>query len=71
MPHVLNVPMFSGIRIHCGNTSSDTEGCILVGLSKGPDIIYESRTAFVKFYSKLEKALQEGDVMIEIIHESP
>ena len=67
MPHLGLVPMFEGIRIHSGNTSSNTEGCILLGTSKGLNQIYESKKAFVKFYSKLEKGLREGEVWIEIM----
>lgn len=60
MPHILAVPQFDGIRIHSGNTSEDTEGCILVGLTKGTDFIGESRKAFELFYPMLQAALQEG-----------
>lgn len=31
LPEILNVPYFTGIRIHRGNAAKDTEGCILPG----------------------------------------
>jgi hypothetical protein len=67
MPHLLDVPMFEGIRIHSGNTSSDTEGCILLGAIKAKDRIYESKKAFAQFYPKLEAGLRKGKVMITIL----
>lgn len=68
MPHVLNVPGFEGIRIHCGNTAADTEGCILLG--SGADarqgVISGSRIAFDAFFPKLQAALAAGDVFLTI-----
>lgn len=46
LPEILNVPGFSGVRIHGGNTDADTEGCILVAKNRlGPDNIQGSMSA--------------------------
>ena len=57
MPHILNVPNFKGVRIHSGNTSKDTEGCILLGASyAGKDFIGNSKNSFDIFFEKLKTA---------------
>lgn len=61
MPILLNVPGFTGIRIHSGNTADDTEGCILVGKQKSDDRIAESRLAYSSLFAKLEKAKTSGE----------
>jgi hypothetical protein len=57
MPHILNVPNFTGVRIHAGNTSAHTDGCILLGTTwSGKDFIGNSRSAYKKFFEKLKQA---------------
>jgi len=56
LPLLLDVPNFKGIRIHPGNYHQDTEGCILVGTSKGKNAIWRSRRAFNSLFKKLDKA---------------
>lgn len=58
MFHILDVPNFAGIRIHSGNTDADTDGCLLVGRSKGLDCVQESRVAFTALWEAL--AVQTG-----------
>jgi len=48
MPHVENVPGFVAIEQHVGNFPRDTDGCTLVGYTRGPapDFIGRSVKAF-------------------------
>lgn len=57
LPEILNVPNFSGIRIHTGNSSKDTEGCILVGTWDGEkeDWVGSSKIAFDELMTLLEE----------------
>ena len=69
MPHILNVPMFEGIRIHKGNTDVDTEGCILLGKTfdkTHEDFIGQSKIAFDGFFALLKVGVTEGKVTITI-----
>lgn len=68
MPILLDVPFFTGIRIHKGNTDHDTWGCILLGRTiAGDDLITHSTEAFNAFLPKLQKALEAiEDVTITI-----
>lgn len=58
LPEVKDVPGFSGIRIHSGNHSGNTEGCLLPGTwdGKAVDWVSGSRDAFNKLMAKIQKA---------------
>ena len=64
MPLLQNVKGFTGVRIHAGNTESDTLGCILVGKILGSKII-ESTVAYNRLWSVLK--LQKNGYDLEII----
>ena len=48
LPLLVGVPGFEGVRIHAGNTSRDTEGCILVGQNLQVGKVLWSRIALEK-----------------------
>jgi hypothetical protein len=66
MPRLLNVPGYEGIRIHSGNTSADTEGCILVGTAKTKNSVTSSRIAYNALFPKLQAATKKEKIIIEI-----
>lgn len=68
LPLLLNVPNFTGVRIHSGNTKENTEGCILVGMDNGADgFLGDSRAAMRRLMSEIESAIKSGEkVTIEM-----
>ena len=61
LPLLNDVPGFKGVRIHTGNTSEDTEGCILVGDQMAADAVVQSRVAFAELFDKLKAALNNWE----------
>lgn len=53
MPLVDEVPGFEGVRIHPGNSASDTEGCLLPGRIRHGESVKESVSAYVELMAKL------------------
>ena len=67
LPLLVNVPMFSGIRIHAGNTVKDTQGCILVGENREVGKVLNSRKHVKIVKEKIVEAKDKGEgVWIEI-----
>ena len=54
MPLLLDVKGFSGIRIHSGNSSKDTEGCLLVGKNKQVGKVLESRDTYQRLFKMMQ-----------------
>ncbi len=61
LPLLLDVPHFTGIRIHRGNTDKDTSGCILVGENKQLGRVINSTDCELKLTELIEKAMLSGE----------
>lgn len=61
MPRVDGVPGYAGILIHPGNTSADTDGCILVGQNKVKGKVINSKETFFKLYNMMYDAYKKGE----------
>ena len=66
MPEILNVPGFSGARMHSGNKAEDTDGCPLFGdyNPKKPDWVSNSTVRKDEFYGLVDKVGGEFDLII-------
>jgi hypothetical protein len=68
MPHILDVPQFTGIRIHDGIGPQSTSGCPLIGgkYDANTHNILDDRATFYDFFHKLEEWLKKDEVWITI-----
>lgn len=66
LPLLLNVPNFEGIRIHGGNSKSDTYGCLLVGINTEIGKVTQSQVMLKKLMNEFEISNQDKWI-IEII----
>jgi len=66
LPLLLDVPAYEGIRIHPGNTDTNTEGCLLPGKSKSANAVGSSRIAFTALFDKIKAALQREKIFITV-----
>lgn len=62
MIHIMDVPFFTGIRMHGGNTDEDVTGCVLVGDAlDGKEIPHGHSTPTIKaLFAKVQKILADG-----------
>lgn len=61
LPEILNVPNFTGVRIHSGNHAGHTDGCLLLGLNKVKGQVVNSQDAMAFF---MDRVTEEFDLII-------
>lgn len=65
LPLLENVPGFTGVRIHPGNSKEDTDGCLLPGLDRIDGTVRRSRVAFESLFERLMGEPGEAWITIE------
>jgi hypothetical protein len=67
MPLIMNVPGFTGIRLHSDNSVVNTDGCVLVGMSKAIGKVLGSIDVVTTIIELMDKAITSGQsITIEV-----
>ena len=68
VPYLTDVPHFTGIMIHPGNSVQNTKGCILVGFNTMRGYLTQSKIVFEKIIEKIRYAERAGNGIEVVIH---
>jgi hypothetical protein len=61
---IKDVPNYNYVYIHIGNTHEDTDGCVLLGMSRSKNKVNSSVDAFHSFYEKIYPYLEDEDTKV-------
>ena len=66
-----NVPNYTDILIHCGNTEDHSSGCLIVGaqpsnINQKKLVVSSSRTTYKQLYTRIYNYVKRGDFYIHI-----
>ena len=64
LPLIRNVPGLEGVRIHAGNSTQDTQGCILPGYNREVGKVVDSKKALSDIMRILTDVFEKGENVI-------
>lgn len=63
LPQILDVPQFSGVRIHGGNSADDSLGCIILGRIRTSNGVRDCAGALAELIKDLEVGIWWIDII--------
>ena len=61
---IVGIENYKNVYIHIGNTHEDTDGCVLLGMSRSKDKVSSSVDAFHSFYEKIYPYLEDENYQV-------